>query len=252
MKIISWNVNGIRACLGKGLKESLLSLNPDIIFLQETKLSDDAALPLEIDGMKVYSTNSKVKKGYSGVAFLTKIEPLSVHYGLVDGAYDEEGRTITLEFPSFYLVGAYVPNSGEDLKRLPFRMEYERKLADYLDSLKQNKPVVYTGDLNVAHEEIDLKNPSSNHHNAGFTDEEREAFSALLKRGYVDTFRRLHPEDRTYSWWSYRFKARERDAGWRIDYFLVSESFFGKVTSSLIHKEVLGSDHCPVELDLDI
>ncbi len=252
MKIVSWNVNGIRACLGKGLKESLLSLNPDVIFLQETKLSDDAPLPLEIEGMKVYSTNSKIKKGYSGVAFLTKIEPLSVHYGLSDGAYDEEGRTITLEFPSFYLVGAYVPNSGEDLKRLPFRMEYEKKLADYLDSLKQNKPVVYTGDLNVAHEEIDLKNPSSNHHNAGFTDEERQAFSALLSRGYVDTFRRLHPEDRTYSWWSYRFKARERDAGWRIDYFLASEPFFDKVISSSIHKEILGSDHCPIELDLDI
>ncbi len=252
MKIVSWNVNGIRACLGKGLKESLLSLNPDVIFLQETKLSNDAPLPLEIEGMKVYSTNSKVKKGYSGVAFLTKIEPLSVHYGLSDGAYDEEGRTITLEFASFYLVGAYVPNSGEDLKRLLFRMEYEKKLADYLDSLKRTKPVVYTGDLNVAHEEIDLKNPSSNHHNAGFTDEERQAFSALLSRGYVDTFRRLHPEDRTYSWWSYRFKARERDAGWRIDYFLVSEPFFDKVISSLIHKEILGSDHCPIELYLDI
>lgn len=252
MKLISWNVNGIRACLGKGLKESLLSLNPDVIFLQETKLSDGAPLPLEIEGMNVYSTNSKVKKGYSGVAFLTKIEPLSVHYGLKDGAYDEEGRSITLEFPSFYLVGSYVPNSGEDLKRLGFRLEYEKKLGDYLVSLKEKKPVVYTGDLNVAHEEIDLKNPSSNHHNAGFTDEERGAFSALLNRGYVDTFRRLHPESRDYSWWSYRFKARERDAGWRIDYFLVSEAFFPRVVSSSIHKEIFGSDHCPIELNLDI
>ena len=173
MKLVSWNVNGIRACLGHGLKESVLSLNPDVLFLQETKLSDDSSFPLAIEGMEhVYFTISKVKKGYSGVAFLSKIKPISVHYGLEGGAYDEEGRVITLEFPSFYLVGAYVPNSGEELKRLPFRLEYEKRLVSYLDGLKTKKPVVYTGDMNVAHEEIDIKNPASNHHNAGFTDED--------------------------------------------------------------------------------
>lgn len=253
MKLVSWNVNGIRACLGHGLKESVLSLDPDVLFLQETKLSEDSSFPLQIEGMEhVYFRLSKVKKGYSGVAFLSKIEPISVHYGLEDGAYDEEGRVITLEFPSFYLVGAYVPNSGEELKRLPFRLEYERRLLAYLDSLKAKKSVVYTGDLNVAHEEIDIKNPSTNHHNAGFTDEERGAMDALLSHGYVDTFRFLYPKQVTYSWWSYRFKARERNAGWRIDYYLVSQDFLSKVKDSKIHTSVMGSDHCPVELDLDL
>lgn len=253
MKLVSWNVNGIRACLGHGLKESVLSLNPDVLFLQETKLSDDSSFPLAIEGMEhVYFTISKVKKGYSGVAFLSKIKPISVHYGLEGGAYDEEGRVITLEFPSFYLVGAYVPNSGEELKRLPFRLEYEKRLVSYLDGLKAKKSVVYTGDMNVAHEEIDIKNPATNHHNAGFTDEERNAMSALLSHGYVDTFRFLHPDQVTYSWWSYRFRARERNSGWRIDYYLVSGDFLGRVRDSKIHTEIMGSDHCPIELDLDL
>ena len=253
MKLVSWNVNGIRACLGHGLKESVLSLNPDVLFLQETKLSDDSSFPLAIEGMEhVYFTISKVKKGYSGVAFLSKIKPISVHYGLEGGAYDEEGRVITLEFPSFYLVGAYVPNSGEELKRLPFRLEYEKRLVSYLDGLKAKKPVVYTGDMNVAHEESDIKNPASNHHNAGFTDEERNAMSALLSHGYVDTFRFLHPDQVTYSWWSYRFRARERNSGWRIDYYLVSGDFLDRVRDSKIHTEIMGSDHCPIELDLDL
>ena len=250
MKLISWNINGIRAALTHGLKESLLSLEADVIFLQETKLSEGMDFPLELPGYELYFTVSKVKKGYSGVAFLCKEKPLSVHYGLEDGAYDEEGRIITLEYPSFYLVGAYVPNSGDELKRLAFRLEYERRLRSYLSALQKKKPVIYTGDMNVAHKEIDLKNPESNRHNAGFTDEERSAFSSLLSIGLVDTWRFLHPSEVAYSWWSYRFHAREKNAGWRIDYFLVSESFMGEVVSSSIRNEIYGSDHCPVELIL--
>ena len=248
MKLISWNINGIRAALGHDLKESLLSLDADVIFLQETKLSEGMDFPLELPGYSLHFTVSKVKKGYSGVAFFCRQEPLNVHYGLEDGSYDEEGRIITLEYPNFYLVGAYVPNSGEELKRLPFRLEYEKKLKAYLSSLQAKKPVIYTGDMNVAHKEIDLKNPDSNHHNAGFTDEEREAFSSLLSIGLVDTFRYFHGDEIRYSWWSYRFHAREKNAGWRIDYFLVSSSFMGNVVSSDIHNEIYGSDHCPVEL----
>ena len=248
MKLISWNINGIRAALGHDLKESLLSLNADVIFLQETKLSEGMDFPLELPGYSLHFTVSKVKKGYSGVAFFCRQEPLNVHYGLEDGSYDEEGRIITLEYQDFYLVGAYVPNSGEELKRLPFRLEYEKRLKAYLSSLQAKKPVIYTGDMNVAHKEIDLKNPDSNHHNAGFTDEEREAFSSLLSIGLVDTFRYFHGDEIRYSWWSYRFHAREKNAGWRIDYFLVSSSFMGNVVSSDIHNEIYGSDHCPVEL----
>ncbi len=248
MKLISWNVNGVRAAIGHDLKQSLLNLDADVIFLQETKLSEGMDFPLELPGYTLYHTVSKIKKGYSGVAFFCKEKPLSVHYGLEDGAYDEEGRIITLEYPSFYLIGAYVPNSGEELKRLPFRLEYEKKLKAYLSSLQAKKPIIYTGDMNVAHQEIDLKNPDSNHHNAGFTDEERNAFSSLLTIGLVDTFRHFHGEEIRYSWWSYRFHAREKNAGWRIDYFLVSSSFMEKVVSSDIHTEIYGSDHCPVEL----
>ncbi len=250
MKLVSWNVNGIRAALTHGLKESLLSLDADVIFLQETKLSEGVDFPLELPGYELFFTISKVKKGYSGVAFFCKEKPLSVHYGLEDGAYDEEGRIITLEYPSFYLVGAYVPNSGEELKRLPFRLEYEVRLKGYLSSLQTKKPIIYTGDMNVAHKEIDLKNPESNHNNAGFTDEERNAFSSLLGIGLVDTFRYFHGEEVRYSWWSYRFHAREKNAGWRIDYFLVSNNFISQVTGSEIHNEIFGSDHCPIELDL--
>ena len=248
MKLISWNINGIRAALTHDLKNSLLDLKADVIFLQETKLSEGMEFPLELDGYSRYFTVSKVKKGYSGVAFFCKQKPLGVHYGLEDGAYDEEGRIITLEYPNFYLVGAYVPNSGEELKRLPFRLEYEKRLKAYLTALQTKKPVIYTGDMNVAHREIDLKNPDSNHHNAGFTDEERDAFSSLLSIGLVDAFRYFHPNEVAYSWWSYRFHAREKNAGWRIDYFLVSSSFMDHVVSSSIHGEIYGSDHCPVEL----
>lgn len=250
MKLISWNINGIRAALTHDLKESLLSLGADVIFLQETKLSEGMDFPLELPGYELHFTVSKVKKGYSGVAFLCKEKPLSVHYGLEDGSYDEEGRVITLEYPSFYLVGAYVPNSGEELKRLPFRLEYERRLRSYLSALQKKKPLIYTGDMNVAHQEIDLKNPESNRRNAGFTDEERSAFSSLLSIGLVDAWRHFHPKEVAYSWWSYRFHAREKNAGWRIDYFLVSESLLGEVVSSSIHNEIYGSDHCPVELIL--
>ncbi len=250
MKLISWNINGIRAALTHDLKESLLSLGADVIFLQETKLSEGMDFPLELPGYELHFTVSKVKKGYSGVAFLCKEKPLSVHYGLEDGSYDEEGRIITLEYPSFYLVGAYVPNSGEELKRLPFRLEYERRLRSYLSALQKKKPLIYTGDMNVAHQEIDLKNPESNRRNAGFTDEERSAFSSLLSIGLVDAWRHFHPMEVAYSWWSYRFHAREKNAGWRIDYFLVSESLLGEVVSSSIHNEIYGSDHCPVELIL--
>lgn len=248
MKLISWNVNGIRAALGHNLKENLLKLNADIVFLQETKLSEGTAFPLELPGYSLHFTVSKIKKGYSGVAFFCKREPLSVHFGLEGGAYDEEGRVITLEYPDFYLMGAYVPNSGEELKRLAFRLEYERRLKGYLASLQEKKPVIYTGDMNVAHQEIDLKNPDGNRHNAGFTDEERGAFSSLLSLGFVDAFRYFHHEEIRYSWWSYRFHAREKNAGWRIDYFLVSSSFMDHVLSSDIHDEIYGSDHCPVEL----
>ena len=251
MKIISWNVNGIRAALGHGLKETLEKLSADVVFLQETKLSEGVAFPLEIEGYQRFSTLSKVKKGYSGVAFLTKESPLSVHYGLANGEYDEEGRVITLEFPSFFLVGAYVPNSGEELKRLPFRMEYEEKMRAYLLSLAQRKPIVYTGDMNVAHEEIDLKNPDSNHKSAGFTDEERTAFSALLSAGFVDTFRYLHGQEVAYSWWSYRFRSREKNIGWRIDYFLASPVLLGRIKESSILSDVMGSDHCPIELVIE-
>ncbi len=248
MKIISWNINGIRAALGHNLKESLLGLDADIIFLQETKLSEGVDFPLELPGYSLHFTISKVKKGYSGVAFFCKKKPLSVHFGLEDGSYDEEGRIITLEYQDFYLVGAYVPNSGEELKRLSFRLEYEKRLKAYLSSLQAKKPVIYTGDMNVAHKEIDLKNPDSNHHNAGFTDEEREAFSSLLSIGLVDAFRYFHGDEIRYSWWSYRFHAREKNAGWRIDYFLVSSSFMDQIVSSDIHNEIYGSDHCPIEL----
>lgn len=250
MKILSWNINGIRAALTHGLEESLLSFSPDIIFLQETKLSEGMPFPLSMPGYELFSTVSKVKKGYSGVAFLCKKAPLSVHYGLEDGSYDEEGRVISLEYPSFYLVGAYVPNSGEELKRLAFRLEYEKRMKAYLGELSKKKPIVYTGDMNVAHQEIDLRNPESNHHNAGFTDEERSAFSALLSTGLVDAFRYFHKDEVIYSWWSYRFHAREKNSGWRIDYFLLSPSLLEKVEAVEIHNEIYGSDHCPILLDL--
>lgn len=248
MRFVSFNVNGIRAIVKKNFHEDFTSLDADLFFLEETKLSDDK-FPVSFPGYDLYFTNSKVKKGYSGVAVFTRKKPLSVHYGLTNGEYDEEGRVITLEYPTFYFVGAYVPNSGEELKRLPFRMEFEEHLLKYLKMLDSKKPVIYTGDLNVAHEEIDLKNPSTNHHSAGFTDEERQKMTILLNNGFIDTFRHFHPAEVKYSWWSYRFHAREKGIGWRIDYFIVSERYISQVTKSEILNDIYGSDHCPVLLE---
>ena len=254
MKIISFNVNGLRAILSKNFKEDFKALDADIFSLNETKLTTDLVFefPFQPDGYFTYYTNSEVKKGYSGVAVFTKIKPISVHYGLLDHKYDEEGRIITLEFEKFYYVAAYVPNSGDGLKRLDFRMQYEKDVLEYLKYLEKNKPIIYAGDLNVAHEEIDIKNPKTNIHNAGFTIEEREAFSNLLNNGFIDTFRNLYPTTIKYSWRSYRFNARKNNAGRRIDYFVVSKDFVSHVKDSKILNDIYGSDHCPIELDLDL
>lgn len=254
MTFLSFNVNSIKAYLGKDLLSQWLPLSPDFISIEELKLSEKEHkdFPFVIEGYTPYWTVSKVKKGYSGTAILTKREPLSVHYGLIDGKYDEEGRATTLEFENFYYVTLYVPNSGEELKRLDFRMQFEKDLREYLTLLKNKKPVIVTGDLNVAHNEIDLKNPSINHHSAGFTDEERREFSKLLDLGFVDTFRKLHPEEKKYSYWSYFRNARKTNAGWRLDYMLVTEDIFPLVKRSEILNDVFGSDHCPVLLDIDL
>ncbi len=254
MKFVAFNVNGIRAILKKDFEKTFDLLDADIFFIEESKYTDEGKekFPFEKEGYELYHRESQLRKGYSGVAVYTRIHPISVHYGLKDNKYDDEGRVITLEFENFYFVGAYVPNSGEELKRLPFRQEYEKDLLDYLTDLDKKKPVIYTGDLNVAHNEIDLKNPSTNHHNAGFTNEERSMFSNLLSNGFADTFRELYPNTVTYSWWSYRFHAREKNAGWRIDYFIVSKRLMEKVVDSKIHTEITGSDHCPIELDIDL
>ncbi len=254
MTFLSFNVNSIKAYLGKDLLSQWLPLSPDFISIEELKLSEKEHkdFPFVIEGYTPYWTVSKVKKGYSGTAILTKREPLSVHYGLIDGKYDEEGRATTLEFENFYYVTLYVPNSGEELKRLDFRMQFEKDLREYLTLLKNKKPVIVTGDLNVAHNEIDLKNPSTNHHSAGFTDEERREFSKLLDLGFVDTFRKLHPEEKKYSYWSYFRNARKTNAGWRLDYMLVTEDIFPLVKRSEILNDVFGSDHCPVLLDIDL
>ena len=253
MKFVCFNVNGLRAVLGKGFEDTFNALNADVFFIEETKLSEEPGLitPFEKEGYESYWTISKLRKGYSGVAAFTRVAPLSVHYGLLDHKYDEEGRVITLEFKDFYFVGAYVPNAGDGLKRLDFRMQFEKDLLEYFGELSKKKPIVYGGDLNVAHNPIDIKNPKSNEHNPGYTIEERTAFGKLLDQGYVDTFRYLHPEEVKYSWWSYRFHARENNAGWRIDYFVVSESLKNRVRSAEIHNELFGSDHCPISLELD-
>ena len=252
MRFVSWNVNGVRAVLNKGFGDIFSSFGADIFAIQESKWSEDAhdSFPFMPEGYHCYWTVSKLRKGYSGVTVYARKEPLSVHYGLIGGKYDDEGRVITLEYPGYYFVAAYVPNSGDGLKRLDFRMGFEEDLKLYFDSLA--KPIVYCGDLNVAHERIDIKNPDSNTHNPGFTIEERTKMSELLGKGYIDTFRYLHPEQVQYSWWSYRFHARENNAGWRIDYFLVSESLKSKIKASEIRDEIFGSDHCPVLLELDI
>ncbi|MCR5490932.1 MAG: exodeoxyribonuclease III [Bacilli bacterium] len=252
MRFASWNVNGIRAVLKKDFDKSFEALDADIIGLQESKWSEDShdAFPFMPEGYHTYWTVSKLRKGYSGVTVFARIEPLSVHYGLLGGKYDDEGRVITLEYDSFYFVCAYVPNAGDGLKRLDFRMGFEEDLKAYFRSL--NKPIVYCGDLNVAHRPIDLKNPESNTHNPGYTPEEREKMTLLLKEGYVDTFRLLYPDQVKYSWWSYRFHARENNAGWRIDYFLVSEAIKNKVKEATIENDVYGSDHCPVTLEIEL
>ncbi len=251
MKLISWNVNGLRACMGKGFAEYFTQSGADAFCLQETKLQP-GQIDFAPEGYHAY-WNYAVKKGYSGTAVFTKEEPLSVQYGMGEEVHDQEGRLITLEFPGFYLVTVYTPNAQRGLTRLAYRLEWEAAFRRYLKALDGKKPVVVCGDMNVAHQEIDLKNAKSNRGNAGFTDEEREAFSALLDEGFADTFRRLYP-DRTgaYSWWSYMYHARENNAGWRIDYFVVSERLMPLVKDAGIDSQVLGSDHCPVTLELEI
>lgn len=246
MKLISWNVNGFRACLTKGFADFFAHEDADIFCLQETKMQPDQA-DFSPEGYHRYF-HSAVKKGYSGTAVYTKNEPLSVVYG-INGTHTDEGRVITCEYDDFYFVCCYVPNSQEELKRIGYRMEFEDDMRSYLSGLDKKKPVIYCGDLNVAHQEIDLKNPKTNVGHAGFSDQERGKFTELLYAGFVDSFRRLYP-DKTgaYSWWSYRFKAREKNAGWRIDYFVVSERLMEKVQDSVIYSDVLGSDHCPIGL----
>ena len=248
IRLISWNVNGLRACVGKGFAEAFKALDADFFCLQETKMQA-GQLDLQFDGYRSY-WNYADKKGYSGTAIYTRHEPLSVSYGIGIDEHDHEGRVITLEMPQFYLVTVYTPNSQDGLRRLDYRMRWETDFQNYLHQLDVRKPVVVCGDMNVAHEEIDIKNPKTNRHNAGFTDEERAAMTRLLGSGFVDTFRYLHPDEVTYSWWSYRFRAREKNAGWRIDYFVVSERLAPQVAAARIHTQVMGSDHCPVEVDL--
>ena len=247
MKLISWNVNGLRACVGKGFLEIFQKLDADIFCLQETKMQA-GQLDLDLPGYHQYY-NYADKKGYSGTALFTKKEPLNVTYGIGLDVHDHEGRVITAEFEDFFFITVYVPNSQNELARLDYRMEWERDFLAYVKKLEETKPVIYCGDLNVAHKEIDLKNPKTNHHNAGFTDEERAAFSRVLDSGMIDTYRYFYP-DKTdiYSWWSYRFQARAKNAGWRIDYFVVSESLKDRLVSADIHTSIEGSDHCPVEL----
>ena len=248
MKLVSWNVNGLRACVGKGFEDSFKSLDADVFCLQETKMQE-GQLDLQFPGYESY-WNYADKKGYSGTAIYTRVKPLSVTMDMGIDQHDHEGRVIAAEYEKFYLVCVYVPNSQDELKRLDYRMQWEDDFRAYVTALAQKKSVVICGDLNVAHEEIDLKNPSSNRRNAGFTDEERGKFNELLSAGFIDSWRMLNPDTAKYSWWSYRFQARQRNAGWRIDYFLVSDSLRDSVTGAEIHNEILGSDHCPVELDL--
>ena len=251
MKFISWNVNGLRACLKKDFMESFRKLDADIFALQETKMQPDQAI-LELNGYRQY-WNSAEKKGYSGTAIFSRREPLSVVNGIGIETHDHEGRVITMELPEFYFVTVYTPNSKRELERLSYRMEWEDAFRAYLCGLDKKKPVVVCGDLNVAHQEIDLKNPSTNHHNAGFTDEERGKFTELLQAGFLDTFRTKYPERiGIYTWWSYLRKARETNAGWRIDYFVISERLKDKMSDATIHNEIFGSDHCPVGLELTI
>ena len=250
MKFISWNVNGFRACLNKGFEEFFKNEDADFFCIQETKMQPDQA-DFKPDGYYQYWYSAE-KKGYSGTAIFTKHEPISVWYGLDIDKHDHEGRAITLEYENFYLLCVYTPNSQRELARLDYRQEWEDDLREYIKSLDSTKPVIYCGDLNVAHEEIDLKNPKTNHHSAGFTDEERNKFTELLNSGFRDTFRTLYPEKVEYSWWSYMFHAREKNVGWRIDYFVVSDRIMPKVKDSKIYTRIMGSDHCPVGIEIDI
>lgn len=251
LKFISWNVNGLRACYDKGFTDSFKQLDADFFCLQETKMQA-GQLDAQIDGYQSY-WNYAEKKGYSGTAVFSRIEPLSVTYGLGIEEHDREGRVITLEMDTFFLVTVYTPNSQEELRRLEYRMKWEDDFRAYLKKLEEKKPVIVCGDLNVAHNEIDLKNPKTNRKNAGFTDEERAKFTTLLESGFTDTFRYFYPErEGIYSWWSYRFKAREKNAGWRIDYFLTSDSLKENLKGADIHTEIFGSDHCPVELTIEL
>lgn len=261
MKFISWNVNGLRACVNKGFNDVFVQMDADFFCLQETKMQE-GQLDLAFPGYHSY-WNYAEKKGYSGTAIFTKHQPLSVSYGMgrvaADGSvtydqtdvHNQEGRIITLEYEKFYVITVYVPNAQDGLRRLDYRMEWEDAFLDYIKALDKKKPVIFCGDLNVAHEEIDLKNPKTNHQNAGFSDEERGKFSALLAAGFNDTFRMLHPEEQVFSWWSYRFHAREKNVGWRIDYFVVSERLMPQVRTAAIHTDIMGSDHCPVELEIE-
>lgn len=250
-KMISWNVNGLRAAAGKTFFDAFHELDADIFCIQESKLQE-GQIELDLPGYYDY-WNYAEKKGYSGVAMFTKEKPVNVSYGLGIPEHDREGRVITLEFPDYYVLTCYTPNSQNELKRLDYRMEWEDAFFAYIKGLDQKKPLIYCGDLNVAHEEIDLKNPSTNRRNAGFTDEEREKMTRVLTNGFVDSFRYLHPEEKdAYSWWSYRMKARERNVGWRIDYFIVPERLKDRIQGASIHSEILGSDHCPVELKINL
>ncbi|MBF1616557.1 exodeoxyribonuclease III [Prevotella sp.] len=248
MKFISWNVNGLRACVGKEFEQQFKDLDADFFCLQETKMQA-GQLNLSFPGYESY-WNYADKKGYSGTAIYTKHKPLNVTYGIDIDEHDHEGRVITLEMEDFYLVTVYTPNSQDGLRRLDYRMKWEDDFQAYLHKLDEKKPVIVCGDMNVAHQEIDLKNPKTNHKNAGFTDEEREKMTQLLNNGFIDTFRTLYPEQVTYSWWSYRFRAREKNTGWRIDYFLISERLKDRLEDAKIHTEIMGSDHCPVEIIL--
>ena len=251
MRAVSWNVNGLRACVGKGFEESFRSLDADLFALQETKLQE-GQINLDLPGYHQYWNYAK-KKGYSGTAVFARNEPLDVRYGIGIEEHDQEGRVITLEYPQYFFVTCYTPNSQDGLKRLDYRMQWENDFLSYLSALDREKPVILCGDLNVAHEEIDLKNPKTNRRNAGFTDEEREKMTQLLEAGFTDTFRYFYPElEGAYSWWSYRFHAREKNAGWRIDYFITSKRIEEKLVGAKIHTQVFGSDHCPVELEVDL
>ena len=249
-KFISWNVNGLRAILKKGFLDEIKAMDADAVALQETKMQEGQA-DVEREGYEKY-WNYAERKGYSGTALFVKEKPLSVRYGIGVEEHDHEGRVITLEYPKYYLVTVYVPNSGDGLKRLDYRMTFEDAFLKYLKDLEKDKPVIYCGDLNVAHKEIDIKNPKANIHNAGFTPEERAKFDAVIGAGFIDTYRYLYPEKVEYSWWSYRFNARANNAGWRIDYFVVSDSLKNRIADAKIHTGIYGSDHCPVELDIEL